>query len=148
MGNNFSGDAGDPNNDCLYCQLGRKWGWEGQGVFHTHDDTTPLFFNEKLKSNKEDIDPLLYLRANVKENPKPKKVEINPLSYLANVKGNLESNKEDIDPLSYLGANVKKNPKPKKADIDPLSYLGTDVKINPQEIEEANILIHQFFEGS
>ena len=82
MGNNFSGVAGDPNNNCLYCKLGVSWGWKIEAVFHTHDDTTPSFS------------------------------------------------------------------KSKEEDIDPLSYLGTDVKIYPQEIEEANNSIQQFFEGS
>ena len=67
MGNSFPGVAGDPNNGCTYCRLGKKWGWEGKGVFHTHDGTTPLAFQEK--GNKDSIDPLTYLGADVVVGP-------------------------------------------------------------------------------
>ena len=52
MGNHFPGVAGDPNNGCRYCRLGKRFGWLGQGVFHTHDETIPLYFQ---------IDPLTFL---------------------------------------------------------------------------------------
>ncbi|KAI6659803.1 hypothetical protein LOD99_10628 [Oopsacas minuta] len=47
MGNHFPGVAGDANNNCSYCALGYSLGWTGQGVFHTHDETTPEFFRDK-----------------------------------------------------------------------------------------------------
>ena len=73
MGNAFPGVAGDPNNNCLYCALGKHWGWEGKNVFHTHDDTTPKLWketdDEDIKQlQKHLVDPLTYLGADVQVN--------------------------------------------------------------------------------
>ena len=50
MGNIHPGVAGDPNSNCKLCQIGRSCGWTGEGVFHTHDGTTPEILKEDRKS--------------------------------------------------------------------------------------------------
>ena len=42
----------------------------------------------------------------------------------------------------------KQAPKPPQIDINPLTYMHKDVEVNNEEIEAANMSIHNFFEGS
>ena len=109
MGNHFSGVAGDPNNGCPYCKLGLRFGWIGQGVFHTHDETTPKIF-------KDEMTPKIF-----KQDAEKKNIVINPLTFLGN---DIQVDGQDI-----AAANNSVHKFFQHSGIDPMTELQFDLVV-------------------